>query len=93
MCVCHTCDTPPCCNPKHLWIGTQQDNTADRTAKGRTPKGKTHANAKLTEADVLEIKRRFALGHSKHALARDFPVTRIQIIRILRGSKWKHLQP
>lgn len=33
--VMHTCDNPPCCNPRHLRVGTQQDNIADATAKGR----------------------------------------------------------
>lgn len=33
--VCHTCDTPQCCNPKHLFIGSQSDNLRDYYAKGR----------------------------------------------------------
>lgn len=35
-CVLHSCDTPSCCNPKHLFGGTQADNVADRNRKGRT---------------------------------------------------------
>lgn len=34
--VLHRCDNPPCCNPSHLWLGTNTENHADSKAKGRT---------------------------------------------------------
>jgi hypothetical protein len=31
--ICHACDNPPCCNPRHLWIGRHDDNAADAADK------------------------------------------------------------
>jgi hypothetical protein len=41
MIVMHTCDVPRCCRPDHLKLGTQQENIADRVAKGRSAFGRT----------------------------------------------------
>lgn len=34
--VCHACDNPPCCNPKHLMLGTTAANHIDARLKGRS---------------------------------------------------------
>jgi hypothetical protein len=33
--VCHSCDTPRCCNPEHLFLGTCQENIDDMMRKRR----------------------------------------------------------
>lgn len=43
--ACHKCDNPKCCNPRHIFLGTNRENVLDSSSKGRTRngnKGKTH---------------------------------------------------
>lgn len=40
--ICHTCDTPGCVRPAHLFPGTHQQNQADKVAKGRQARGDRH---------------------------------------------------
>ena len=94
--VCHHCDVRACCNPAHLFLGTQSDNIRDMVAKGRqvirvTVVGSQKASAKLTEAQVTEARRCYAQGdHNVSALSRAYGVSWAAMAAILRREKWKH---
>ena len=88
LCVCHTCDNPPCVNPAHLWVGTNAENHEDKVAKKRHGYGETHSKAKLTERDVLDIR---ASRESDVALARRYGVTHQAVASARSGEHWKHI--
>lgn len=91
--VCHRCDNKPCCNPAHLFLGTNGDNQRDASRKGLLTHGSGHHNAKLTEDNVREIRRRRAEGESQYALARAFGIGRPQIAAITNrpNENWRHV--
>lgn len=94
ICVLHTCDNPPCCNPNHLFLGTKADNAEDRDGKGRrrAPKGELNTAAKLTEEQVLAIRRESASGEtSQKELAHEYGVTPPAISKIVLRKTWRHI--
>ena len=92
MKVCHRCDTPSCCNPDHLFLGTDADNMRDRDNKDRQARGESHGTSKLTEEDVKSIKELLSEGDLKqHELSAIFNVGSDVISRINTGKAWKHI--
>jgi HNH endonuclease len=88
--VLHRCDHPWCCNPKHLWLGTQRQNVIDMIEKGRKwmPIGEKHGRAKLTDAAVRAIRRS---RKNNYVLAVDYGVTNALISMVKRRLIWKHV--
>jgi len=94
--VCHRCDNPPCVNPAHLFLGTARENSADAVAKQRNSPpplraGTTNPKARLTEAQVREIRARVAAGETQTAAARAFGVSLSTVHFIKTGRNWRHL--
>ena len=95
MCVLHKCDNRPCCNPRHLFLGTKLDNNRDKTNKGRQSRGEKAHHAKLKEQDARMIRalyKKFSprKSNSKELSAR-FGVSRGTVNQIARGDRWTHL--
>jgi hypothetical protein len=123
--VLHTCDTPACVRPEHLFLGTNSDNMLDAAAKGRMgaqrdplgfsqrlqaslrlhpqrrARGERNHTAKLTEAQVREIRHIYAhrgvkyvhSGATYAGLARAFGVSPQTVEAIVKRQTWRHLDP
>ena len=92
--VCRSCDNPRCCNPKHLFAGTNADNMADKMAKGRNARGEMMSNAKPTEDAVRFIRKVYVPGSfqfGRKALAKKFGVSPSLIKQVVAGSSWRHV--
>jgi len=89
----HHCDNPPCCNPSHLFLGTQKDNIADMFNKNRQhPRyGENAGSVKLTEEQVKIIKDELAKGTLQRILAEKYGVARETIGLINTGKNWSHV--
>lgn len=86
----HRCDTPACCNPAHLFLGTHAENMRDMVRKGRQARGRrVFGNAKLREEDVVEIRRLKRSGVSQNEIARAFGITKSSVSYIVRGITWQ----
>lgn len=91
LCVLHSCDNPPCCNPAHLFLGTKADNAADRNAKRRQSHGSRVPCSKLTEADVLALRAEHAAGSTHRALATKFGLSRGTVSKVIHRQSWSHI--
>lgn len=94
--ICHHCDIPPCVRPDHLFQGTARDNAVDKQTKGRarggSPRGERHHQAKLTDDQVINIRAAYATGNtSLNKLAMQYDVSKRTILNIVHRTIWIHI--
>lgn len=88
--ICHKCDTPACINPNHLFIGTAKENTRDMITKGRKASlcGSDHRLSKLTESNVIEIRKLHTYGLAHSEIAKCYGVVFQTISSVVRRKTW-----
>jgi hypothetical protein len=89
--VLHKCDVKRCVNPDHLFLGTEADNHKDKANKGRSARGVKNASAKLTEEQVLEIRKIYLNIKSTRLVSLMYGVSKSTIKRIVNRTGWKHI--
>jgi len=91
--ICHTCDNRICVNPEHLYLGTPKDNARDRGLRGRKActLGSKNGASKLSEEQVIEIKKMLNIGKSLPEIAKLFNARRENIWCIKKGISWSHI--
>lgn len=91
---CHTCDTPTCCNPHHIWNGTHAQNHQDSTIKGRRHRGERASQPqKLTKHRVLQIWHAWYSGSTQREIAQQFRISQPLVSQILTRKVWTWLAP
>lgn len=87
--VLHDCDNPPCCNPKHLYEGTQQQNVEDARVRDRVKHGEEHWNRKIDASDVRDIRMRYERREAtQRQMALEYGVHVNTIYDVVHRKTW-----
>jgi hypothetical protein len=100
--ACHHCDTPRCVNPDHIYEGTPQSNGHDRAMRNSplgiprplislANRGTNNHFSRMTEQQVLEIRKLREQGFRYEDLAIKFNVSWSCIRKICSNGTWRHL--
>lgn len=93
--VLHKCGNRKCCNPNHLYVGTQRENVHDAIRMGtfKFPKprrGSDNEASKLVEPEAKFIRDTFHIWPHwrKESIAKAFGISRMTAYRISKGQAW-----
>lgn len=90
--VLHKCDVPRCVNPDHLFLGTNDDNIADKVQKARHPYGVGCYNAKLTAEFVRWGREKYFKGEMNATELAGMAGVGMQTMwNALTGRSWTHV--
>jgi hypothetical protein len=80
--VCHSCDTPRCCNWHHLWLGTHADNQRDMARKGRSKHG--GRPSMIAPQERWRLVEAWQGGLSQRQIAAQFGISQARVSQLLR---------
>lgn len=90
--VCHdpaTCNNGRCVNLAHLRWDTHQSNNADKVHAGTDDRGEKSSNAKLTKAQVGEIRALRGM-RTQRDISNEYGISQSNVSMIQAGQRWRH---
>lgn len=87
----HSCDNPPCVNPRHLRWGTSADNAQERRDRGRqsSRKGTANGRAIIDQAKADEIRAvRASEGLTYREIGLRYGVSASAVAFVVKGLRW-----
>jgi hypothetical protein len=89
--VLHSCDNPPCVNPRHLSLGDNARNMQEAVERKRRRHlgGAANPNARLTPTQVDAIRSSYTGKHGDAMrISREYGISSGHVSKILKGHSW-----
>jgi hypothetical protein len=90
--ILHTCDNSLCCNPSHLYCGTQSNNMCDRFERNRVDLSLCASSTRFYEGEVWLMKKLYNAGISQHKICLMFKASPSTVSNWVRG-KLRYAKP
>ena len=91
MMLRHNCDVRNCVRPSHMTPGTHEENMKDMVDRGRSPRGEASGLSKISDQDVVIIRKAWALGASQKDIACELGISQPAVSDIVNRKTWRHL--